>query len=54
MGSQICYNTKQMEKAESYLGLNNKYLEEAEVLSRKGDWVQASEKFWVLLRWLRL
>ena len=46
MGSQICYNSKQMGKAESYLGLNNKYLEEAEVLSRKGDWVQASEKFW--------
>ena len=35
-----------MEKVENYLGLNNKYLKEAEALTDKGDWVQASEKFW--------
>jgi HEPN domain-containing protein len=35
-----------MEKTENYLNLNNKYLKEAEALIRKGDYVQASEKFW--------
>jgi len=35
-----------MEKVESYLSLNNKYLKEAEALIAQGDYVQASEKFW--------
>lgn len=35
-----------MEKAQDYLKLNNKYLKEAEALISKGDYVQASEKFW--------
>ena len=30
----------------NYLQLNNKYLREAEDLIGKGDYVQASEKFW--------
>ena len=35
-----------MEKVNNYIGLNNKYLREAADLTDKGDWVQASEKFW--------
>ena len=35
-----------MRKAEDYLELNDKYLREAEALLEKGDYVQASEKFW--------
>ncbi len=35
-----------MEKVANYLELNDKYLEEAELLIEKGDYVQASEKFW--------
>jgi len=35
-----------MDSAENYLRLNDKYLEEAEALMEKGDFVQASEKFW--------
>jgi hypothetical protein len=35
-----------MGKAEDYLELNDKYLREAEALVDKGDYVQASEKFW--------
>jgi HEPN domain-containing protein len=35
-----------MEKVEDYLNLNDKYLREAESLIEKGDYVQASEKFW--------
>lgn len=35
-----------MEKTEHYLKLNDKYLQEADVLISKGDYVQASEKFW--------
>jgi len=35
-----------MAKAKDYLKLNHKYLYEAEELVRKGDFVQASEKFW--------
>ena len=35
-----------MEKVKNYLSLNNKYLKEAEALIDKGDYVQASEKFW--------
>jgi hypothetical protein len=35
-----------MGKAEDYLELNDKYLREAEALLEKGDYVQASEKFW--------
>jgi uncharacterized protein (UPF0332 family) len=35
-----------MKQAENYLKLNNKYLEEAEALMDKGDYVQASEKYW--------
>jgi len=35
-----------MEKTRNYLKLNNKYLKEAEALTGKGDYVQASEKFW--------
>ncbi len=35
-----------MEKVEDYLNLNDKYLKEAEALMEKGDYVQASEKFW--------
>lgn len=35
-----------MEKTQDYLKLNNKYLKEAEALISKGDYVQASEKFW--------
>jgi hypothetical protein len=35
-----------MEKTKNYLELNNKYLKEAELLIDKGDYVQASEKFW--------
>ena len=34
------------EKVKNYLSLNNKYLKEAEALIDKGDYVQASEKFW--------
>jgi len=33
-------------KAEKYATLNHKYLKEADVLMEKGDYVQASEKFW--------
>jgi hypothetical protein len=35
-----------MDKLERYLGLNGKYLKEAESLLSKGDYAQASEKFW--------
>jgi len=35
-----------MAKVEDYLKLNGKYFKEAEVLMGKGDYVQASEKFW--------
>ena len=46
----LCYNniTREisMEKVENYLSLNGKYLKEAEALIDKGDYVQASEKFW--------
>jgi uncharacterized protein (UPF0332 family) len=35
-----------MTKATSYLSLNHKYLDEAKSLLEKGDYVQASEKFW--------
>jgi len=35
-----------MGKAKDYLELNDKYLREAEALLEKGDYVQASEKFW--------
>jgi len=35
-----------MEKVENYLGLNNKYLKEAEALVGRENYVQASEKFW--------
>jgi len=33
-------------KAEKYVTLNHKYIKEADVLMEKGDYVQASEKFW--------
>jgi hypothetical protein len=35
-----------MTKATNYLLLNHKYLDEAKSLLEKGDYVQASEKFW--------
>ena len=35
-----------MTKAEKYASLNGKYLKDAETLLEKGDYVQASEKFW--------
>lgn len=35
-----------MRKAEDYLELSDKYLKEAEALMGRGDYVQASEKFW--------
>lgn len=35
-----------MERVENYLKLNNKYLKEGDTLLEKGDYVQASEKFW--------
>jgi len=35
-----------MERTQDYLKLNNKYLKEAEALIKKGNYVQASEKFW--------
>ena len=35
-----------MRKVDNYLRLNGKYLEEAQALLEKGDYVQASEKFW--------
>jgi len=35
-----------MTKAEKYATLNHKYLKEADALIEKGDYVQASEKFW--------
>jgi HEPN domain-containing protein len=35
-----------MKQAQNYLKLNNKYLKEAEALMDRGDYVQASEKFW--------
>jgi len=35
-----------MARAQDYLGLNDKYLKEAEALLEEGDYVQASEKFW--------
>jgi hypothetical protein len=35
-----------MTKAANYLSLNHNYLDEAEGLLEKGDYVQASEKFW--------
>lgn len=35
-----------MARAEHYLGLNRKYLKEAERFLAKGDSVQASEKLW--------
>jgi len=33
-------------KVEKYATLNHKYLKEADALIEKGDYVQASEKFW--------
>ena len=35
-----------MTKAEKYATLNHKYLKEADALMKRGDYVQASEKFW--------
>jgi uncharacterized protein (UPF0332 family) len=35
-----------MEMVNKYHELNNKYLEEAKDMMEKGDYVQASEKFW--------
>ena len=35
-----------MRRADNYLKLNGKYLKEAQVLLERGDYVQASEKFW--------
>ena len=35
-----------MTKAANYLALNHKYIRDAEALIEKGDFVQASEKFW--------
>ena len=35
-----------MESVADYLRLNGKYFKEAEALMGKGDYVQASEKFW--------
>jgi len=35
-----------MEKVKNYLNLNDKYLREGDALLEKGDYVQASEKFW--------
>jgi hypothetical protein len=35
-----------VKKVEDYLNLNDKYLREAEALMERGDYVQASEKFW--------
>ena len=35
-----------MAKASNYRKLNHKYLRDAEALIEKGDFVQASEKFW--------
>ena len=35
-----------MTQATNYLALNHKYLREADALLEKGDYVQASEKFW--------
>jgi hypothetical protein len=35
-----------MTKTEKYATLNHKYLKEADALIEKGDYVQASEKFW--------
>jgi len=35
-----------VEKVNNYVGLNNKYLREADTLVRQRDYVQASEKFW--------
>ena len=35
-----------MTKAEKYTTLNHKYLKEADALMKRGDYVQASEKFW--------
>ena len=37
---------KVMEKVNNYLKLNGKYLKEGNALLGKGDYVQASEKFW--------
>lgn len=34
------------QKVEEYLKLNHKYLEEAEALIKRSDFVQASEKLW--------
>jgi hypothetical protein len=33
-------------KTEKYVTLNHKYLKEADALVEKGDYAQASEKFW--------
>lgn len=38
--------TESEEKAEHHLELNNKYLDEAEVLIKRKDYVQTSEKLW--------
>jgi hypothetical protein len=38
--------TETEEEAEHYLKLNNKYLEDAEELIKRKDYVQASEKLW--------
>jgi len=38
--------TEAEEKVEHYLKLNNKYLDDAEELIKRKDYVQASEKLW--------
>jgi len=35
-----------IEKVKNYLMLNDKHLSEGDALLEKGDYVQASEKFW--------
>jgi HEPN domain-containing protein len=46
VGNLIMKGDSSMTKAEKYASLNHKYLKEADVLIEKGDYVQASEKFW--------
>ena len=48
--------TEAEEKAEHYhyLKLNNKYLDEAEELIKRKDYVQASEKLWGAAAWRSL
>jgi hypothetical protein len=35
-----------VEKVENYLNLNDEYLRGAQALVEKGDYLEASEKFW--------